>query len=628
MANAFNICAVAIEWRTYVSPTSTESEGTKIQDPKWLVAVNALSLAIALLSNISLLGHMTGRIRFAIAAPCTIIGWYISGFIDIALVIAAKSHLPLPTDAPATYSQAYYYGCFAGAIYVMLSIMLSFTAIGVFVGHYSNEFKLTMSQRSLMLQTILYLGYLLAAGGVYSVIEGWDFLDAVYYINVTLFTIGFGDFSPKTHLGRSLYFPMSVGGILFVGLIIANIRTLVLESASRKISTRMIEKARYKALKSGDPGKGMFKLRGIHKRHVNGDTELERRQQEFQIMREVHKQAAFDNRIISLSFSGGMFFVLWLIGAVVFWQAESALGGQNWSYFEALYFTYTSLLTIGYGDFYPQTNSGKPAFVFWSLLALPTLTVLIGSIGDAVSDFVSWATEMLGEHRDRITAAIKDFKDNRNLRKEQLTQAIEAEKPHDFTATQAHKDNNFDSLAQAEALNAVDNLLPDDFANREMRDRAAAEAAGYAYRPYIIMKELRNVIEHLDASPPRQYTFAEWTWLLKLLGEDETMNEGHRRPGHPEDMDKEVSAPPRQAKHQAWSWMGQESPLMSMGDEPKWVMKRLMAVLEEELKVRGDKGMVEHFEKRAGSSGSSSGSSPVSPSSDRLNSASSTVADT
>jgi len=53
--------------------------------------------------------------------------------------------------------------------------------------------------------------------------------------------------------------------------------------------------------------------------------------------------------------------VLWPAGAAIFQAAEY---GQNWPYFGSLYFSYTSLLTIGYGDFYPQSDSEKPFFVF------------------------------------------------------------------------------------------------------------------------------------------------------------------------------------------------------------------------------------------------------------------------
>lgn len=313
MASMFNICAIAIPWRVIVSPQSEQSQGQHIDDPRWLVAVNIVSLVIAILANVALLGQMTNRLRFNVASPVTIVGWYISGFIDIALVAISPSHVPLPADNPmSTYSQAYYYCAFSGSLYVMLSVMLSCTAWGVWIGNYSSEFKLSLSQRSLMLQTILFLGYVLAAGGVYSRIEGWDFLDAVYYVNVTLFTIGFGDYSPETHLGRSLYFPMSVGGIIFVGLIIANIRTLVLESTSVKVSTRLVEKARYKAIKAGDPDNGIVKVRGVKRRNTNAPTELERREKEFDVMREIQAAAALNNRLFALSFATIAFMILWV----------------------------------------------------------------------------------------------------------------------------------------------------------------------------------------------------------------------------------------------------------------------------------------------------------------------------
>ena len=78
MASAFNILAVAIDWRVIVNPSSDEAEGQHIQDPTWLVAVNAVSLAVAITANFVLLGQMTQRIPFKIAAPTVIIGWFIS----------------------------------------------------------------------------------------------------------------------------------------------------------------------------------------------------------------------------------------------------------------------------------------------------------------------------------------------------------------------------------------------------------------------------------------------------------------------------------------------------------------------------------------------------------------------
>lgn len=62
----------------------------------------------------------------------------------------------------------------------------------------------------------------------------------------------------------------------------------------------------------------------------------------------------------------------------------------------SIYFTYTTLLTIGYGDFYPSSPSGKPFFVTWSLVAVPAMTVLISNMGDTVvgwvQDVTVWAS--------------------------------------------------------------------------------------------------------------------------------------------------------------------------------------------------------------------------------------------
>src|SRR5882757_3140689 len=44
-----------------------------------------------------------------------------------------------------------------------------------------------------------------------------------------------------------------------------------------------------------------------------------------------------------------------------------------------------------------MSNSGKPFFVFWSLLAIPTLTILISDMGDTVVKGIKDATIWLGE---------------------------------------------------------------------------------------------------------------------------------------------------------------------------------------------------------------------------------------
>nr|POE75551.1 outward-rectifier potassium channel tok1 [Quercus suber] len=359
--------------------------------------------------------------------------------------------------------------------------------------------------------------------------------------------------------------------------IVANIRTLVIESGSVKVSTRLMEKARYHALKAGNPAEGFVKIRGTQRRDTNADTELERREKEFHIMRELQKTAAQNNRLLALALASSAFMILWFIGAVVFWQAEQSTGGQNWTYFEALYFTYVAQLTVGYGDFEPQTNSAKPAFVFWALIALPTLTVLIGAIGDNLSDFVNFATVWIGRHANPLlsffTLSMKESKQTSNV----IESTIEKAKKEN-----SQDQENFDNIASVEGGKLVPvNTSTSTFASLDL------QTIEDAYLPYIMLSTAKTVLLHLDDESPRKYTYQEWTWLLRLLGEDESVECGHRKIGKP--VNGEVATPPTGKENTVWSWMGQESPLMSLedGSEPKWVLQKLMEALERELKTRG-----------------------------------------
>ena len=243
-----------------------------------------------------------------------------------------------------------------------------------------------------MLQTIAFMVYMVGGAGVYAKIEGWMFLDALFFTNYTLLTVGIGDYAPLTHLGRGLLLPYAVGGIVTIGLVIGSIRSLVLERGKDKLASRMTEKKRRGLLKKLQE-ENSHKITPV----ISGDTgrsEGRRREEEFNLMRQVQQSTETQQKWMALLFSGGAWFVLWFIGALVFYFAEHE---QKWTYFQSLYFAYTSLLTIGYGDFKPFSNSGKAFFVFWSLLAVPALTIVISNMGDTVVKIIKDATLYIGE---------------------------------------------------------------------------------------------------------------------------------------------------------------------------------------------------------------------------------------
>ena len=206
--------------------------------------------------------------------------------------------------------------------------------------------------------------------------------------------------------------------------------------------------------------------------------------------------------------------------------------------------------------------------------------MLIGSVGDVVSAFVGWYTVWLGKNAhdfyQLVDAVVK------RKPKEEVKRALQEAKDDDMVTD----DPGFTEIANVERRQTV----PLHFDTKSLTD-LQLELAEEKYKPLIMLRAAQKILFHLDEDPPRQYTFEEWTWLLKLLGEDETDAVGHRRVGIPLPQGHQVVTPTRQHKRQVWSWLGQESPLMSLeqNTEPKWVLTKLMNMLEMDLKGRAER---------------------------------------
>lgn len=320
------------------------------------------------------------------------------------MALAATASGPLIEEPQSEYiwSQAFFYGIYAAVLYFLCSSLMVVTFWGAIKGHYSRDFQLTTSQRTLMLQTIMFLIYLLLGAFVFSRIENWAYLDGVYWADVTLFTVGFGDFSAATPLGRALLFPYALVGVISLGLVVGSIRSLVLERARRQLGARMVEKKRKQILrKLVRKGKDDILIPVIDdegdyvdQRTTTGLTEFQRRQKEFELMRKIQAKSERRRRWMAMGISTTVWLMLWLVGAAIFQQCEVTY--QGWTYFDGFYFAFVSLTTIGYGDVTPISPAGKSFFVFWSLMALPTMTVLISNAGDTVVKMIREWTDWLG----------------------------------------------------------------------------------------------------------------------------------------------------------------------------------------------------------------------------------------
>lgn len=118
-------------------------------------------------------------------------------------------------------------------------------------------------------------------------------------------------------------------------------------------------------------------VRHVRARHPN-DLQLQNHEDRFKSMRCIHKETSRFRRTNALVMRSIAFAVAWFCGAAVFWGLESI------TYFEALYFTFCTLITVGYGDISPSTNAARPFFIVWSLLAVSIVTTLVSEMADTV----------------------------------------------------------------------------------------------------------------------------------------------------------------------------------------------------------------------------------------------------
>ena len=70
-----------------------------------------------------------------------------------------------------------------------------------------------------------------------------------------------------------------------------------------------------------------------------------------------------------------------IIGTILFHFVE------NWRWLDSLYFCVTTLTTVGYGDFSPQTDAGKIIFIFYILSGLGILFAFVNAFSRKIIEY-------------------------------------------------------------------------------------------------------------------------------------------------------------------------------------------------------------------------------------------------
>ncbi|KAE8141327.1 hypothetical protein BDV38DRAFT_279230 [Aspergillus pseudotamarii] len=458
IAIMFNICTVSQGWQ---EKENVDGSITILSQPTWMVALKAVSLALA--------------------------------------GVTTRRHPILQPQQSLKYTQSYFYGILTASLYIFIAILLvAYTAIARSVS-LSRHDRRTVEYTSIILRTITFITVLTGGAGVYSTVEEWSFMDALYFTDYTVLTIGIGNIVPKTHLGRSLLFPYATAGIIALGLVVSSITSFGKSIRNLRLKLELQE-ARNRLLEQKKTP------RAAHHEH-NDDTTLSSIPstatfpQTSDVAELQRIRSDFNRRVQwqALLFFVTAWFVLWLLSAAVFRRSER---GQNWTYFTALYFTYTSLTTIGYGDFYPTSNFGKVFFVFWSLLAIPVLTNLVTVMGEiGVRTLVYFGDYILRLGKSRRETGHKK-KDDSDLASSKNFRDIEKQAQWSSNLKKASEDMSTVGTTST-------------FANNELELSQSMIEAGQ--HRFLLAEEIKKLVLTLLEGSSEQDPRRDWPWVLSLL---------------------------------------------------------------------------------------------------------------
>ncbi|ORX92475.1 voltage-gated potassium channel [Basidiobolus meristosporus CBS 931.73] len=237
---------------------------------------------------------------------------------------------------------------------------------------------ITNRHQTLVYSVTVTSSWAFVGGLVFSLMQKWSYLSALFFSLVTITTIGFGNQVPQTTLTRVLVMIYAFVGIVCIGFMFAVVRLTVKESVQAKCTLKV---AQYREQRRRE-----HEIENAQHRPLSlSISELARTLalQPFENWDDVRKKQIHEEqdeigRLRRYALINAL--VFWIIGSTIFYFTE-----QQWSYFESLYFCFIAFRTIGYGDFVPTSPFGQAIFVFYVFFGVGTVTYLVSVVTEDFS---------------------------------------------------------------------------------------------------------------------------------------------------------------------------------------------------------------------------------------------------
>ncbi|CAG9760166.1 unnamed protein product [Ceutorhynchus assimilis] len=240
----------------------------------------------------------------------------------------------------------------------------------------------------------------------YSGMRSWSFLNGIIYCLTIVTTIGYGHMFPKTNTGRALTIVYALIGIplflialtdfgkLFtrgIKFVWSFIRRLYYTGSCRKVrknsgvddifkgAQNLYDYATFKRPSLFDPNTP--NLGDAESQHQTTDTPT---------------TPAISNFEIDDEFNLPISVALFILVSYIFCGAVMYMVIEKWNFFEAFYFVFISMSTIGFGDYVPRDQVFMIVSIVYLVFGLALMSMCINVVQAKLSDTFKKASSKIG----------------------------------------------------------------------------------------------------------------------------------------------------------------------------------------------------------------------------------------
>lgn len=229
-----------------------------------------------------------------------------------------------------------------------------------------------------------------------------------------------------------------------------------------------------------------------------------------------------------------------------------------------------------YGDFSPKSNIGKPFFIVWSIIAVPTMTVLIQEMSNTVIAAINNWTFTIADFTVLPKKGIFKLILNRNpwlirfiKRKQEekrMRDGFQLQNPDDIYLGRIASDR---TAVREEEENAAQDVQSEEVCKVSQAEDTEHDLAQQ------VAQAIKSVVQDLRADSPRRYSFEEWVYFKKLIQFSRNDQGDHcsQKPIPEDGLDEDDDEDNKELVD--WDWIGEDSPMLADITEAEWVLDRL-----------------------------------------------------